>query len=121
YAHFYVRRHLHAVRVVTGSAPAKLHGWPLIICLNHPSWWDPLIALALANATFPERIHYAPIDSVALSQYQIFQRIGFFGVEPGTIRGSERFLRIGKAILADPGNALWITGEGAFTDVRIRP
>src|SRR6478735_6177639 len=68
YAHMYVRRHMHSIRVVNGSAPGPLEGWPVIVCLNHPSWWDPLIALALAKATFGGRSHYAPIDSAALSK-----------------------------------------------------
>jgi 1-acyl-sn-glycerol-3-phosphate acyltransferase len=121
YAHMYVRRHMHSIRVVNGSAPGPLEGWPVIVCLNHPSWWDPLIALALAKATFSGRSHYAPIDSAALSKYPIFERVGFFGIDPGTIRGAERFLQTSKTILADPKNTLWITGEGAFTDVRNRP
>jgi 1-acyl-sn-glycerol-3-phosphate acyltransferase len=121
YTNVYLRRHMHALRVVAGSAPGPLDGWPLIVCLNHPSWWDPLVALQLATRTFPERRHFAPIESEALSKYPIFKRLGFFGVEPGSIRGAERFLQSGKTILADSKNALWITGEGAFTDVRKRP
>ena len=71
---------------------------------------DLLIALALAKATFGGRSHYAPIDSAALSKYPIFERVGFFGIDPGTIRGAERFLQTSKTILADPKNTLWITG-----------
>ena len=109
------------MRVVRGSAPSGLDGRPVIVCLNHPSWWDPLVALTLARHTFPDRNHYAPIDSAALAKYPMFERLGFFGVEPGSARGAAAFLRTGKAILSDPQSVLWVTGEGKFTDVRTRP
>lgn len=121
YTRMYVRRHFHSLRVVRGSAPNVTKGTPVIVCLNHPSWWDPLVALTLANATFSGRAHYAPIDSNALATYRIFERLGFFGIEPNSLAGAARFLQIGRAILADPRSVLWITAEGAFTDVRTRP
>ena len=112
---------MHSVRVVRGSAPAGLDGRPLIVCMNHPSWWDPLTALTLARHTFPSRSHYAPIDAAALAKYPIFEHLGFFGIEPSSRRGAVQFLCTGRAILADPASVLWVTGEGAFTDVRKRP
>ena len=112
---------MHSLRVVRGSTPSGLDGRPIIVCLNHPSWWDPLVALTLARHTFPDRIHYAPIDAAALAKYPMFERLGFFGVEPDSARGAASFLRTGRAILADPRSVLWVTGEGKFTDVRKRP
>ena len=121
YARFYFRRHFHALRIVRGSAPSGLDDRPLIVCLNHPSWWDPLIALTLARETFPDRVHYAPIDSISLTKYRFFERLGFFGIDPKSVRGASRFLKVGRAILAQPRTTLWITSEGTFTDVRTRP
>lgn len=112
---------MHSVRVVRGSAPAGLEGRPLIVCMNHPSWWDPLTALILAWHTFANRSHYAPIDAAALAKYPMFERLGFFGIEPFSRRGAAQFLCTGRAILADSASVLWVTGEGAFTDVRTRP
>jgi 1-acyl-sn-glycerol-3-phosphate acyltransferase len=93
----------------------------VIVCLNHPSWWDPLIAITLANSAFKHRSHYAPIDSVALQRYRIFDRLGFFGIDPNSLKGAARFLQTARSILADQQSVLWITAEGSFTDVRIRP
>ena len=121
YSRVFLHRNMHSVRVVRGSEPSELAGRPLIICMNHPSWWDPLVALTLARHTFPGRNHYAPIDAVALSKYPMFQWLGFFGIEPTSRRGAAEFLRKGQAILSDSNSALWVTGEGAFTDVRTRP
>ena len=112
---------MHALRVVRGSAPPPMNGRPLIVCMNHPSWWDPLVALTLARSAFPDRNHYAPIDASALAKYPMFERLGFFGIEPKSTRGGATFLRTGRAILSDPRSVLWVTGEGAFTDVRTRP
>ena len=121
YSRIFLRRHMHALRVVRGSAPPPLNGRPLIVCMNHPSWWDPLVALTLARSTFADRNHYGPMDAAALAKYPMFERLGFFGIEPDSVQGGATFLRNGRAILADPRSALWVTGEGAFTDVRTRP
>lgn len=121
YSRRYLRRHVHGVRVVRGTLPEVREDTPVIVCLNHPSWWDPLVALTFANAIFRARAHYAPIDSKALAKYQIFERIGFYGIEGDNWSGAASFLAFGKAILADPASVLWITAEGTFTDVRNRP
>src|SRR4051812_9112127 len=65
YARRYTARSLHAVRLSrSGPVPSAIEG-PLIVILNHPSWWDPLIGLILSGS-WPERRHYAPIESNAL-------------------------------------------------------
>lgn len=121
YTAWYLQRHFHAVRV-SGLDNARVpSGRPLVVVMNHPSWWDPLIALTLALRFFPERTHYAPIDAKALQKYKFFARIGFFGVEQEAVSGAATFLRIGEAILRTQSSALWITAQGAFTDPRQRP
>lgn len=55
------------------------------------------------------------------SRYRIFERLGVFGIEIGTLRGARDFLRTSCAILARPQTALWITTQGRFADVRERP
>ncbi len=124
YVRRYLRRHFHAVRLSKSSSanlPNVSPEIPLIVYLNHPSWWDPLTCLQLANAKFSNRKHYAPIEAAMLAKYRVFAKLGFFGVEPGTLRGSATFLRISRAILAQPDTALWITAQGQFSDVRSRP
>jgi len=93
---------------------------PLIVVLNHPSWWDPLIGLLLTGL-FPERTHYGPMDAKALARYRLFNRLGFYGVEQGTARGAIAFLHTTTAILSQRKTALWITAQGQFTDSRVRP
>ncbi len=121
YVDWYLRRNFHCVRVAAASLTKVAAERPTLVLLNHPSWWDPLVALELAMAYFPKWNHYAPIDASALRQYGFFRKLGFFGVEPGTPSGAATFLRIGEAILSRPAHALWVTAQGHFADPRIRP
>jgi 1-acyl-sn-glycerol-3-phosphate acyltransferase len=117
---FYLARHFHAVRLSRGGPPPAVPDGPLVIVLNHPSWWDPLVGLALTEL-FPGRTHFVPMERQALGRYRFFERLGAFGIEPGTPRGAREFLRTSSAILARPGTALWITAQGRFADARERP
>jgi 1-acyl-sn-glycerol-3-phosphate acyltransferase len=121
YARHYTARHFHAVRLSRAGRPPALSDAPLIVVLNHPSWWDPLVCLLLAHRCFPERSHFAPIEADALARYRVFARLGFFGIEAGTRRGAATFLAVGRAILSYPHATLWVTAEGRFTDPRQRP
>ena len=121
YARFYLRRSFHAIRLShAGQLPLE-PGTPAVIFLNHPSWWDPLVAIFLAQHLLPDRRHYGPIDAKALTRYRFFQHLGFFGVAPGTRQGAATFLRVSQAILHQPHRVLWVTPEGRFSDPRQRP
>ncbi len=123
YAERYLARHFHAIRLArAGFDPAELplHR-PLVVYLNHPAWWDPLLGLALAFERFPGRRHFAPIDATALARYRLLGRLGFFPVELGTRRGAAGFLETARAILDDADAAIWMTPGGRFADPRERP
>lgn len=120
YARWFMRRNFHGVRLSkTGPLPEIPDG-PLIIVLNHPSWWDPMMGMVLAYL-LPEHKHFIPIEAKAIEQYKFFEKIGFFGIETGTTQGAKAFLQTSEKILAQPKTALWITAQGQFTDVRERP
>jgi 1-acyl-sn-glycerol-3-phosphate acyltransferase len=121
YCRHYVRRHFHAVRVARDGLVPNTPRGPLIIVLNHPSWWDPIIGLILTGTMPNWRVHYAPIDVRGLTQYRFLERLGFYGVEIGTTRGSLAFLRQSCAILIQPQSVLWISAQGEFVDPRQRP
>ncbi|MFN2977529.1 lysophospholipid acyltransferase family protein [Terriglobus aquaticus] len=93
---------------------------PLVVALNHPSWWDPLVGFALSRWLLPGRRFYAPIDAEALQRYGIFRRLGLFPVAMHSARGAAQFLRAGGEVL-DRGYILAVTPQGHFTDVRERP
>jgi 1-acyl-sn-glycerol-3-phosphate acyltransferase len=120
YARRYVARHFHGMRVSREGLPADCEG-PLIVYLNHGSWWDPLIALLLTQRYLAAREFAAPIDAAALKRYGILERIGFFGVEQGTWRGARQFLRTSEEVLKRERGAVCVTPQGRFADVRERP
>jgi 1-acyl-sn-glycerol-3-phosphate acyltransferase len=123
YRESYLARHLNAVRLSKTQRPdpVAIRDKPLIVYCNHPSWWDPLVCMQLAAHLFPERRHFGPLDAGALRKYPFFEKLGFFGVEPGTARGARRFLAVSQEVLARPDAALWIAAEGRFSDPRERP
>jgi 1-acyl-sn-glycerol-3-phosphate acyltransferase len=93
---------------------------PLLVVLNHPAWWDPMICLVLSNLV-AERDQFAAIDAEAVKQYAFFKKLGFIPVDTKTLRGAAEFVRMGTTILSEPNRMYWVTAQGRFTDVRERP
>lgn len=124
YVRRYLRRHFHAVRLLTNAAGPdhpELGDERVIFYSNHPGWWDPLTFLLVGQALYPERMVYGPIDAGALGKYRFLERIGFIGIDPHTWRGAARFLRMMRAAGRRSDVIFWITAQGAFTDPRVRP
>ncbi len=121
YVRGYLRRHFHSVRVSRTGLPSSCNGRPLIVYLNHASWWDPLACLVVKNEFFPARTAFAPIDAAMLEKYRFFKRLGFFGVEQGSRRGAAAFLREASAVLSGADRMLFVTPQSRFVDVRERP
>ncbi|MCQ8241710.1 lysophospholipid acyltransferase family protein [Rhizosaccharibacter radicis] len=119
-------RQFRAVRL-SGTMPAAIpRDRPVVVFSNHPSWWDPLLFMLLADRCFRGRPGFGPMDAAALERYGVFKRLGIFGIDLNSAAGARRFLRVSRAVLAHQGGAggramLWVTAEGAFTDPRQRP
>jgi 1-acyl-sn-glycerol-3-phosphate acyltransferase len=120
YLQWYIGRHFHGLRVANSGRFPRTAG-PLIIYANHASWWDPLAFIVLSRHVLPAAAHYAPMDATALKHYALLGKLGLFAVEAGTRRGAVQFLRAGQEILSTPNSVLWVTPEGHFTDMRVRP
>ncbi len=120
YTRRYVRKHFHSLRILERGLPPRDCARPLVIYLNHASWWDPLVCLLLSREFFADRTSFAPIDAPMLERYGFFRRLGFFGVEQDT-RGALTFLHTAHALLASSQHAVWLTPQGRFIDVRERP
>lgn len=120
YVRWYMRRHFHALRLLGGDRPS-LDGESVTIYTNHPGWWDPLIFLSVADVLYPKRLNYGPIDSASLGKYRFLECIGFFGIEPGSWKGSAQFLRYAQAASLRDDVIFWITSQGMFVDPRQRP
>jgi 1-acyl-sn-glycerol-3-phosphate acyltransferase len=100
------------------AASASHEGAGLVVYANHPSWWDPIVAMLLCQSIFPDRDYYAAIDDEALQKYPSFKRLGYFGIQRGTKTGVEDFLRLSRTIINSSRGSLWITPEGTFVDPR---
>jgi len=122
YLRWYVPRAFHAVRLAHANRfPLLRAGIPTIVCVNHPSWWDPLIGMLLSQRLAAQAEHYAPMEAAMLRHYSFMQKLGLFPLDTQSPRAGADFLRTAEDILARPRSVLWITPEGQFTDVRVRP
>ena len=115
-----LRKSFRAVRMLGAERLKAAPSGPLVIYLNHPSWWDPIVCAELARRLLRGRKHRAPISSESLKRYRFFRHIGMFPVQQDSPRGAAQFLRTAGAVLG-AGGVLWITAEGHFTDPRTRP
>ncbi len=118
YSARYLKRHFHTVRLLQASIVPNDQKGPLIIFLNHASWWDPLVCLLLKKEFLPGRPAYAPMEAAALEKYRFLKRLGFFPVEAKSTRGATAFLLTATAILEQPDSVLFLTPQGSFADVR---
>lgn len=118
----FLRQHLNGLRLARWGEPALPQpARPVVIYSNHPAWWDGAVYVVLAARLFPGHRAFVPIDAAMLEKYRFFGRIGAFGVDPASSRGALAFLRTAADLLASPENALWVTAQGRFADVRARP
>lgn len=120
YAKSYLRQHFHTLRLSRGQPPPTALSCPLVFYANHPSWWDPLVAIALRDRFFPEHRAFAPIDAAALQKYKFFAKLGFFPVTRER-RGALQFLKTAEAVLSHSSHILLVTPQGRFADTRERP
>jgi 1-acyl-sn-glycerol-3-phosphate acyltransferase len=120
YAPRFIRKHFNAARLL-GDMPDTADPRPMLIYLNHPSWWDPMTISLLISKHFMHRPGYGPIEAEALEQYKFMAKLGYFGIDPETREGSIKFLKLGSKVLTTPNQTLWVTAQGQFTDPRDRP
>ena len=127
---FYLRllasRRFTAIRLSGIDTASLPRDRPLIIYGNHPSWWDPVLYLLLADRRFRGRPGFGPMEETALGRYNFFRRLGIFGIDKTGPGGARRFLTVARQVLGHPGGPggrcmIWVTAEGNFTDPRVRP
>lgn len=122
YIQWSLKRHFHRVHLATGGEPSQFAPeHPLIVYLNHASWWDPLLMLWLGARLYPGRRQYGPMDAAQLERYSFFKRLGVFGVRQGGSMSARSFLRHSESLLSQKGAMLWLTPQGRFADIRERP
>ncbi len=126
YARRLARKRFHALHLEAGGAGSMdvlrtLQGErrPLLIAVNHSSWWDPMVGVLVGARFCRERTHLAPMDSVQLRRFSFFRRLGLFGIDPDSPASMDAMLAyVLDRFRSDPSPTLWITPQGEFTDVR---
>ena len=121
YVRWYLSRNFHNLHLLQLGSLDALRGLPVLVCVNHPSWWDPLLSIHLSQRLFSDRHNYGPMAAVGIAKYRFMERLGFFGIDPHSRLGAEKFLRLGEQCLSRADHALWVTPQGQFVDVRKRP
>jgi 1-acyl-sn-glycerol-3-phosphate acyltransferase len=123
YARRLARKKFHALRLDPASLPCleSLAGEPrpVLVAMNHSSWWDPILGVLVGSRFCRERSHLSPMDSVQLRRFSFFRRLGLFGINPDSPASMDAMLAyILERFRVDPSPILWITPQGEFTDVR---
>lgn len=118
-----MRKKFFALRIRRGDeallASLDGHPSPVVVAMNHPSWWDPITALVLARSFMPSRRGAAPMEREQLLRFAIFRRLGLFGIDPHDPHALATLLdHMRERFANDPRPLFWITAQGAFTDVR---
>lgn len=106
------------MRVVAGSVPKIADDERLLVYLNHPGWWDPLVGVVLTGEFFKPRQFFAPIDAEAVEKYAVMKKLGFFPVEQQSVGGLRSFLESMQALMNRTDTAVMVTPHGQFVDVR---
>lgn len=117
YAGWTVRRHFRAVYVRGNLADTRS---PLLICVHHAGWWDPILLFHLSRRRFPGR-HFTMMEEANLRRYRFFRKIGAFGIDRTSTSGPLASLRFALARLSEPASRVWIFPQGAIAPVDRRP
>ncbi|RMH30451.1 MAG: hypothetical protein D6692_02045 [Planctomycetota bacterium] len=92
---------------------------PILLAMNHASWWDPLIGLVLCERFLPYHTGSAPMDMEQWKTFRFMRRLGLFGLDPGHPDALREMVdHVSGLVEARPRTVFVITPQGAFTDVR---
>jgi 1-acyl-sn-glycerol-3-phosphate acyltransferase len=105
-----------------GPIPTAANG-PLIIYLNHPSWWDGYMALVLNRLVLGNRFQgFCMMDEHELRRYRFFTWLGAFSVNRRDARSAAGSVAyIGRLLAVRPDRALVIFPQGEITPNDRRP
>lgn len=107
---------------VEGPLPHPADG-PLIVYLNHPSWWDGYMAFLLSRVVLRDGFEpYVMMDERELRRYRFFAWCGSFSIDRQDARSAMRSVAyIARMLGARRERALWIFPQGELTPNDRRP
>jgi chlorobactene lauroyltransferase len=105
-------------RVWVGGAEWPVGDGPMLAYLNHPAWWDPILAVFLSRyvARFDG---YGPMDRAQLQRFPFFRRVGCFGTTTDGVDDTRALATYAARLLhAGPRRALWLFAQGGLQPAR---
>ncbi|MFK7884344.1 MAG: lysophospholipid acyltransferase family protein [Phycisphaerales bacterium] len=125
-----MRKRFAAVRIAHGTKEVIRSvghaDTPVIVVMNHASWWDPLLGLVIAEEYFGDRPCYAPMEMEQWQNFKFMRKLGVFGVntsDPDAFTLTKSY--INGLISDNRRSVLMITPQAQFTDpradIRLRP
>ncbi|MFI4873597.1 MAG: lysophospholipid acyltransferase family protein [Phycisphaerales bacterium JB061] len=92
---------------------------PVVVAMNHPSWWDPIVGVAIKHLYMRGRFAISPIDMAMYERFGFMKRLGLFGIDLDHPDAGQAMLDyIRSCAQKNPELALFITPQGRFSDVR---
>lgn len=118
-----LRKRFFAVRLSRTGVPRtdewRSHEGPLLLLVNHSSWWDPILMAFLQGVWCPDRRVLAAMDRVQLERFSMFRRMGVFGIDPDDPASLPALVdHVLGTVKRDPRTVVMLTPQGRFTDVR---
>jgi 1-acyl-sn-glycerol-3-phosphate acyltransferase len=123
-------RSFHAVRLAHGTestlSSLDAHDGPIVVVMNHQSWWDPLIAMHFSSRLTPSRQLLGPMELEQLKKFAFLRKLGVFGIDPDHPNSQATMIEyLSREFRANPKLSFWVTPQGQFVDsretIRIRP
>lgn len=108
--------HLHGAEALRRAA--REH--PLLIVVNHTSWWDGLVLVYLTRRVL-ELDGYALMDAANLRALPFFGALGAFGLDLQSPQDVAAGLRYAAGLLDRPGRVVWVFPQGREQPSGTRP
>ncbi len=93
---------------------------PVLLVANHTAWWDPLVALHVAQHLLGVD-GYAMMDAKNLRRLPFFAFVGAFGVDLDRPADGAAAIKYTARLLDRPGRAVWIFPQGRERPITERP
>lgn len=93
---------------------------PVLLVANHTAWWDPLVALHVAQHLLGVD-GYAMMDAKNLRRLPFFALVGAFGVDLDRPADGAAAIKYTARLLDRPGRAVWIFPQGRERPITERP
>lgn len=93
---------------------------PLIIYVNHSSWWDGLVAFQISDALKMDS--FIMMEEKQLKKLNIFRKLGAFSVVRENPFEAIKSINYAAQLLKEkPARALWIFPQGEILNNDVRP